>query len=136
MSSSYDNMATAMNTKFKNKASVQAAAQQFQHKHGPKGKGGNGKIPYRFGNFADDDLGSHDKVKWLIDTGDRNWDVASFSKLEDTIRGNLSDDGPQVPMEFSIQPDGGQKARAEIIEIKDPGTGAIVSYKIILHCRT
>ena len=45
MSSSYDNMATAMNTKFKNKASVQAAAQQFQHKHGPKGKGGNGKVP-------------------------------------------------------------------------------------------
>ena len=135
MSSSYDNMATAMNTKFKNKASVQAAAQQFQHKHGPKGKGGNGKIPYRFGNFADDDLGSHDKVKWLIDTGNRNWDMPSFNLLEKTIRENLSAHGPQVPMEFSVDGLGGQKSHAEVEEVRNPGTGALVSYRIKIHCR-
>src|SRR3954469_20080454 len=135
MGSSYDDMAKAMTATFKTKGLVQAAAQRFQHKHGPQGKGGNGKKPYRFGNFADDDLGGHDKVKWLIDTGDRNWDGASFNMLEDTIRGNLSAGGVQVPMDFSIQTDGGQKARAEIIEIRD-GSGALVSYKIIIHCRT
>jgi hypothetical protein len=133
MGSSYDNMATAMNTKFKTKASTQAAAQKFQQKHGPKGKGGLNQAAYRFGNFAEDDLGTVDKVKWLIDTGDRNWDVTSFNALEKTICDNLSDVGPQVPMEFSIQPDGGQKARAEI----QPQTvgGVIVGYKIIIHCR-
>jgi hypothetical protein len=133
MGSSYDNMATAMTTKFKTKASTQAAAQKFQQKHGPKGKGGVGKAAYRFGNFAEDDLGTTDKVKWLIDTGDRNWDVTSFNNLEKTICDNLSDDGPQVPMEFKIQPDGGQKAHAEI-QPQTVGT-QIVGYKIIIHCR-
>lgn len=135
MSSSYNFVAATFNTKFKTKNSVQAAAQEFQNKHGSHGQGGLGKHPYRFGNFAVDDLTGDDaRAKWLIDTGERNWDP-SFTALENAIRNNLSQGGPQATMEFSIQNDGGQKARAEIIETKDAG-GVVIHYKVILHCRT
>src|SRR4051794_23002802 len=103
MASSYDNMATTMNAKFKTKALVQQEAVKFQHKYGPKGRGGGvGQSHYRFGSFAEDDVNT-DKVKWLIDTGDRNWVSNSFNDLEDAIRNNLSDNGPQVPMQFTVQ---------------------------------
>jgi hypothetical protein len=133
MASSYDNMATAMNAKFKTKASTQAAAQKFQHKHGPKGKGGVNQPAYRFGNFAEDDV-TTDKVKWLIDTGDRNWDVASFKNLEKTICDNLSDDGLQVPMEFTVKRGVGQKSHAVVTPVMQ--NGVIVSYQIDILCRT
>jgi|tagenome__1003787_1003787.scaffolds.fasta_scaffold20988176_7 hypothetical protein len=134
MASSYDNMATVMNAKFKTKASTQQEAQKFQNKHGPKGKGGVGKPAYRFGNFAEDDV-TTDKVKWLIDTGDRNWDTAAFQQLETTICDNLSDTGLQVPMKFTVQRGVGQKSKAVVTPVKD-ATGAIVSYQIDIFCRT
>jgi hypothetical protein len=135
MASSYDlTMVQTLNTKFKDKNKVQQAAIEFQNKHGPKGNGGNGKKPYRFGNFAVDQMTDpQEQAKWLIDTGTRNWDN-SVKQLQDTIRNNLSDTGPQVPMTFSIQADGGNKARAEITAVNDI-SGNLVSYTIILHCR-
>jgi hypothetical protein len=127
-------MVQTLNTKFKDKNKVQQAAIEFQNKHGPKGNGGNGKKPYRFGNFAVDQMTDpQEQAKWLIDTGTRNWDN-SVKQLQDTIRNNLSDTGPQVPMTFSIQADGGNKARAEITAVNDI-SGNLVSYTIILHCR-
>src|SRR3954466_2671619 len=102
MSSSYNYVAATFNNKFKTKASVLAAAQEFQNKHGPDGHGGAGKAPYRFGNFAVDGLSGDDaRAKWLIDTGERNWDP-SFTVLETAIRTNLSHGGPQATMDFSI----------------------------------
>ena len=135
MASSYDlTMVQTLNAKFKDKAKVQQAARDFQNKHGPKGNGGNGKKPYKFGNFAVDQMTDpQEQAKWLIDTGTRNWD-SSVAQLQETIRKNLSDDGDQVPMVFSIQADGGNKARAEITRVTDSG-GSLVSYTIILHCR-
>jgi hypothetical protein len=133
MAISYQNIADTLNDKFKTKAKVEQAAVEFQNKHGPKGNGGNGKKPYKFGNFAVDDVGDPAKqAKWLIDTGSRNWDN-SVAQLQDTIRDNLSDDGKKVPMTFYIRPGGAAKARAEI----NPKTtgGVITSYEIILHCR-
>src|ERR1051325_9598591 len=104
MAISYQNIADTLNGKFKTKAKVQRAAIEFQNKHGPKGNGGNGKKPYKFGNFAVDAVGDPAKrAKWLIDTGTRNWDN-SVNQLQDTIRNNLSDNGPQVPMTFYIRP--------------------------------
>jgi hypothetical protein len=135
MALSYQNIADSLNGKFKTKHDVQQAAIEFQNKHGPKGKGGNGKKPYKFGNFAVDDVGDPAKqAKWLIDTGTRNWD-SSVGQLQDTIRNNLSDTGPQVPMTFYIRAGGAAKARAEINPITDPITGAITAYEVILHCR-
>jgi hypothetical protein len=136
MASAYQPIANTLNAKFKDKTKVKAAALDFQNKHGPKGHGEGGKKPYRFGNFAGYDggvVGPNEQAKWLIDTGVRNWD-STVADLQDTIRNNLSDTGPQVPMKFSIQADGGIKARAEITPIKD-GAGNLVSYEIILHCR-
>lgn len=127
-----------LNNKFKDKQTVEATARDFQNKHGPKGHGAAGKKPYKFGNFAGFDSGvinTQDQAKWLIDTGTRNWD-STLAQMEETIRSNLSDDGPQVPMNFSITPDGGNKARVEVIENKDPATGKVVSYDIKIHCRT
>ena len=137
MASSYDDVALTMNTMFKTKASTEAAALKFQAKHGSNGQGGGGKDRYRFGNFANDDLGpGRDKNKWLIDTGNRNWDMPSFNLLEKTIRENLSAHGPQVPMEFSVDGLGGQKSHADVEEVRDPpGTGPIVRYRIKIHCR-
>jgi hypothetical protein len=126
-----------LNNKFKDKQTVVATAQEFQNKHGPKGHGASGKKPYKFGNFAGFDnavINGQDQAKWLIDTGTRNWD-SSLALMEETIRRNLSDDGPQVPINFSITPDGGNKARVEVIENKD-ATGKLVSYDIKIHCRT
>ena len=134
MAISYQNIADTLNAKFKTKAKVQQAASEFQSKHGPKGNGGNGKKPYKFGNFAVDDVGDPAKqAKWLTDTGTRNWD-SSVAQLQDTIRNNLSDNGLQVPMTFYIRPGGAAKARAEINPVTDSG-GNITSYEIILHCR-
>jgi hypothetical protein len=125
-----------LNDKFKDKASVVATSQGFRNKHGPKGHGGVGQKPYRFGNFAHGDVvDPKDEAKWLIDTGTRNWD-ASLALLEETIRNNLSDVGPQIPMKFSVYPDGGNKARVDINPITDPQTGELVSYDIKIHCRT
>jgi len=136
MASSYDDVARVMNAQFKTKASTEAAALKFQAKHGSNGQGGGGKDRYRFGNFANDDLPTgRDKNKWLIDTGNRNWDMPSFNLMEKTIRENLSAHGPQVPMEFSVDGLGGQKSHAEVEEVRDPGTGALVSYRIKIHCR-
>jgi hypothetical protein len=136
VASSYEaTIVQTLNAKFKDKAKVQQAAHEFQNKHGPKGNGGNGKKPYKFGNFAVDEVGDSEKqAKWLIDTGTRNWD-SSVAQLQDTIRNNLSDTGPQVPMAFSIQADGGNKARAEITPVNN-SLGQLVSYTVILHCRT
>jgi peptidoglycan hydrolase-like protein with peptidoglycan-binding domain len=133
MALSYQTIATTLNNTFIDKPSVQAAARAFQNKHGPKGQGEGGKRPYRFGNFYDSNVADPEaQAKWLIDTGTRNWDH-SLGQLEDTIRNNLSDTGPQVPMSFSIIGDGGVKARAEIKEIK---VGNVLDhYEIILHCR-
>jgi hypothetical protein len=127
-------MVQTLNTKFETKAKMQLAAQEFQNKHGPKGNGGGGKKPYKFGNFAVDQMTDpQEQAKWLIDTGTRNWD-SSVAQLQDTIRKNLSDDGDKVPMKFSIQSDGGNKARAEITPVND-GSGNLVGYTVILHCR-
>jgi hypothetical protein len=112
-------MATTLTTKF-NKNNVKATARAFQNKHGPKGNGGNGKQPYRFGNFANTDVGTPDEqVKWLIDTGIRNWDD-TVTQLQDLISGNLSDTGAQIPMQFSIQQGTAPKARAEWTKKTDP----------------
>lgn len=127
-----------LNNKFKDKPTVVAAAQDFQTKHGPKGKGEGGKKPYKFGNFAGFDntviVNPQDQAKWLIDTGTRNWD-SSLALMEETIRANLSDTGPQVPMKFTIFADGGNKARVVVNEKKD-GSGVLINYEIEIHCRT
>ena len=124
--------------KFKDKASVVATAQEFQTKHGPKGHGGGaGQKPYKFGNFAGLNstvVDPGDQAKWLIDTGTRNWDQ-SLALLEDTIRNNLSDTGPQVPMTFTVTADGGNKAHVDVNQVKD-SAGNLVSYDIKIHCRT
>jgi hypothetical protein len=126
-----------LNNKFKDKQTTEATARDFQNKHGPKGKGAAGKKPYKFGNFAGFDsavINTRDQAKWLIDTGTRNWD-STLAQMEETIRKNLADDGDQVPMNFSITPDGGNKAHVEIIEKRD-AAGKLVSYDIKIHCRT
>lgn len=125
-----------LNNKFKDKAAVTATAADFRNKHGPKGHGENGKKPYKFGNFAGFDPGvvdASDQAKWLIDTGTRNWD-SSLAQLEETIRNNLSDTGPLVPMKFSIVKDGGNKARADVVEKRD-AAGVLTSYEVTIHCR-
>ena len=70
----------------------------------------------------------------MIDTGTRNWD-SSLALMEETIRANLSDTGPQVPMKFTIFADGGNKARVVVNEKKD-GSGVLINYEIEIHCRT
>jgi hypothetical protein len=134
MATSYDYMATALNAKFKDKNKVKAAALEFQNKHGPKGHGEGGKQPYRFGNFANTDVGTPDQqVKWLIDTGTRNWDD-TVTQLQDLIRENLSDSGRQIPMQFSIQQGTAPKAKAEWSEKIDPTNGEPY-YDVKLICR-
>ena len=136
MSFGYKPIADMLNNKFKDTNSVATAAQDFQNKHGPTGHGEGGKKPYKFGNFAGYDgnvVNPQQQAKWLIDTGTRNWDN-SLAQLEDTIRNNLSQTGPKVPMQFSIVQDGGAKAHAEIKELKD-SAGTVTSYEITLHCR-
>jgi hypothetical protein len=136
MASSYKDVADTMNTMFKTKASTEAAAVKFQAKHGSNGQGGGGKDRYRFGNFADDDLPTgRDKNKWLIDTGNRNWDVPSFNHLEKTIRDNLSAHGPQLPMQFTVKSGDGHKSHAVVSEVTDDNNN-IVGYQIDIICRT
>lgn len=133
MASSYDYMATGLTTKF-NKNNIKATARAFQNKHGPKGKGEGGKQPYRFGNFANTDVGTpDDQVKWLIDTGTRNWDD-TVEKLQDVIRENLSDTGGQLPMKFTIEQGTAPKAHAEWSMKTDPATGESY-YDVKLICR-
>jgi hypothetical protein len=132
MATSYDYMATTLTTKL-NKNNVKAAAREFQNRHGPKGHGEGGKQPYRFGNFANTDVGSPDQqVKWLIDTGTRNWDD-TVTQLQDLIRDNLSDTGRQIPMKFTIQQGTAPKARAEWTE--KPDANGDPYYDVTLICR-
>jgi hypothetical protein len=134
-----DSVVKKLNDKFKDKTAVVATSRDFQNKHGPKGHGGGvGQKPYKFGNFAGFNntvVNPQDQAKWLIDTGTRNWDQ-SLALLEETIRNNLADTGPQVPMAFSVLPDGGNKARVDVTPITDPQTGNLISYDIKIHCRT
>jgi peptidoglycan hydrolase-like protein with peptidoglycan-binding domain len=132
MASSYDYVATKLTAKF-NKNNVKAAAREFQNKHGLKGHGEGGKQPYRFGNFANTDVGTPDQqVRWLIDTGTRNWDD-TVEKLQDLIRDNLSDTGRQIPMQFTIKQGTAPKAKAEWIEKTEPNGDPY--YDVTLICR-
>lgn len=133
MGLSYQDVKKKLNTQLA-KGAVKHTAADFQNKHGPKGHGEGGKQPYRFGNFATH-AGAVDptkQTKWLIDTGSRNWD-ASFDGLQELIRDNLSDTGPQIPMEFFIVPGTAAKAHAAWLRKNDPVGDPY--WEVTLTCR-
>ena len=74
------------------------------------------------------------QTKWLIDTGQRNWDVTSIQALQELIRSNLSDDGAQIPMKFSIVQGTAAKASATWVKKTDPTDGDY--WDVTLTCRT
>src|SRR4051794_31054164 len=122
MGLTYNAIAGKLNTKL-HKNKVKHTALDFQGKHGPKGKGDGGqKPPYRFGNFATTDptvVDPAQQAKWLIDTGTNNWD-GTFGQLEELIRANLSDDGEQIAMNFTIVQGSAHKASAAWVRKTDP----------------
>jgi hypothetical protein len=136
MGLTYTAIAGKLNTKL-HKTKVKHTALDFQTKHGPKGKGDGGlKPPYRFGNFATTDptvVDPAQQAKWLIDTGTRNWD-STFGQLEDLIRTNLSDDGPQIAMNFTIVQGSAHKASAAWVQKTDAQGDPY--WDVTLTCRT
>jgi hypothetical protein len=137
MGLTYNAIAGKLNTKLK-KDKVKHTAVDFQGKHGPKGRGDGGqKPPYRFGNFATTDptvVDAAQQAKWLIDTGTNNRDPTTFGKLEELIRGNLSDDGEQIAMKFTIVQGSAKKASAVWVRSTDPEGDPF--WDVTLTCRT